>query len=123
MTNENQIAHHELAHQSALETQGYLKRGRQMHGLALPELEKKFVSAVKQVALDEHDNRSRLEMNDALAEYGLRRVLPPYHLIRQETEIMAERGRARLAEMTSDERQRIEAAIQARYADANARKQ
>lgn len=123
MTDQNQIAHHELAHQAASETQDYLKRGRQMHGLALPELEDKFVSAVKQVALDGDDNRSRIEMNDALAEYGIRRVAPPYHLIRQETETMAERGRARLAEMTEDERQRIERAIQARYANANALKQ
>jgi len=62
-------------------------------------------------------------MNDALAEYGLRCVAPPYHLIREETEIMAERGRARLAEMTDDERQRIERAVHVRYADANALKQ
>lgn len=94
-----------------------------MHGLALPELEEKFVSAVKHVARNGDDDRSRLEMNDAIAEYGLRRVVPPYHLIREETEIMAERGRARLAEMTDDERQRTERAIQARYADANAFKQ
>jgi hypothetical protein len=123
MKRDEKVAHHELAHKAMAEAQDYIGRGRRLRGLAIDDLEFEFVSSVQLVVRDGDDSASRLTMHDALAEFDLRGAAPPYHLIREETRVMAERGKARIDAWSDEERQRIEDGIQERYADGNRRKQ
>ncbi|MGO7531700.1 hypothetical protein [Rhizobium leguminosarum] len=123
MKRDEKIAHHELAHKAMAEAEDYIRRGRHLRGLPTDDLESEFVSSVQLVVRDGDDNASRLAMHDALAEFDLRGAEPPYHLVREETRVMAERGKARNDARSDEERQRIEHGIQARYADAEKKKQ
>lgn len=123
MTDDDRVAHHELAHKAMTETQDYIERGRHLRELSIGDLEFEFVSSVQLVARDGDDTLSRLAMHDALAEFDLRGAEPPYHLVKDETRVMAERGKARMDLLSDQERQRIEDEIQERYADANRREQ
>lgn len=118
MTDDEKIVHHELAHDALIKSQDYIGRGRHLEGLDESALEFEFVSSVQLIARDGDDHRSRLAMNDAFAEFDLRGLQPPIHLIRAEIESIESRGRARIAAMSPEVRQRIENDILARYTDA-----
>lgn len=118
MNDDEKVAHHELAHKAMSDTIQYVERGRHLRGLESSDLELEFVSSIRLVARDGDDNVARLAMNDSLAEFDLRGLEPPFHLVRHEIGVMAERGRARIAALTAEDLQDLEDQIQARYADA-----
>lgn len=118
MANDETVAHYELAHKTMSEAEDYIRRGRHLRSLSLSDLRFEFVSSIQLVIRDGNDSALRLAMHDTLAEFDLRGEEPPYHLVRTEMMLMAERGKARLEAFSDEDRQRIEEGIQERYANS-----
>jgi len=65
------------------ETAAYLNAGRRFSSLKLEDLNMKWVKIFKQLV---EQRRSPSEMGDLIAEYELRKIKPPMHLVQQEQE-------------------------------------
>jgi hypothetical protein len=82
------------------ETQDYLSRGRQLSKLSAEELGQRWVGAFK-AYVGQGDMSRRRELEDLDAEHSLRKLEPPYRLVKADIMKKAE-GLSREGEIDED---------------------
>ncbi len=83
------------------ETAAYLNAGRRFSSLKLEDLHMKWVKIFKQLV---EQRRSPPDMGDLIAEYELRKIKPPMHLVQQEQEAF----KALIANLSENDMERIQ---------------
>jgi hypothetical protein len=96
-----------LAHSEAEALKGYVERGRAFSALGLEDLEARYVEAFRQWVSARGAPEASPALNDVSAEFQLRSLEPPLHLVRPEMEELQEELRRRYSAMSPDEHAEI----------------
>lgn len=110
-----------IAASEAEDLAAYLAKGRRMENLGIEQLEAEYVLAFRAWAKSEAADEMRPALDDAGAEFQLRGLSPPHHLVAEESKqigaAMARRvaalGEEGLETMEENIEQRLEAATKA----------
>lgn len=92
----------------------YLAKGRRMENLSVEQLEAEYVLAFRAWAESEAANEMRPALDDAGAEFQLRGLSPPHHLVAEESKQIGAAMAKRVAALDDDGRETMEENIEQR---------
>jgi hypothetical protein len=95
-----------LAHSQTVHTQEYVARGRRHQSLSAEELAARWCDVMRRWAADAAKPEARSDMSDVQSEYALRGKEPPWDLVKDEMDQVAEATREWLEDIRTIEPER-----------------
>jgi hypothetical protein len=94
-----------LANQRLEWLEGYIKRGRLLANISLEELQTRWMAAIRAwaISLSEFDHEER---EDIEAEMKLRKIKPPYDLVKDQLNVIRSAAEKFCAEILNDPKRR-----------------
>lgn len=106
-----EVVEYVVAEEEAKDVRDYVGRGRRYEGLGADEMEAVFVDGARDLAGSVTSGPYRVAWGDAKAEYEIRGVRPPYHLIREEIDTIVKAMADAVNEMSAEERSEMESGM------------